>query len=40
MNLAWAEGIVGGLGLAGVKAVLAPEPGSCCVVFEADPASG
>ena len=35
MNLAWAEGIVGGLGVPDVKPVLAPEPGTCCVVFEA-----
>ena len=34
MNLAWADGVVDGLGLAGVEAVLAPQPGSCCVVFE------
>jgi predicted ArsR family transcriptional regulator len=33
MNLAWAEGVVDGLGMQGVEAVLAPEPGSCCVVF-------
>jgi len=34
MNLAWASGIVDGLGVDGVKPVLAPEPGACCVVFE------
>ncbi len=33
MNLAWAGGVVEGLGLAGVEPVLAPEPGTCCVVF-------
>ena len=33
MNLAWASGVVEGLGLAGVEPVLAPEPGTCCVVF-------
>jgi predicted ArsR family transcriptional regulator len=33
MNLAWAGGVVEGLGLAGVEPVLAPEPGACCVVF-------
>src|SRR5262245_29957687 len=33
MNLAWAEGVVDGLGMQGTEAVLAPEPGSCCVVF-------
>ena len=33
MNLAWAGGVVEGLGLAGVEPVLAPEPGRCCVVF-------
>jgi predicted ArsR family transcriptional regulator len=35
MNLAWAEGVVEGLGIAEVEPVLAPEPGSCCVVFAA-----
>jgi predicted ArsR family transcriptional regulator len=34
MNLAWAEGVVAGLGDDGVKAELAPEPGQCCVRFE------
>ena len=33
MNLAWANGVVEGLGLPDVEAVLAPEPGACCVVF-------
>lgn len=33
MNLAWADGVVEGLGLGGVEPVLAPEPGTCCVVF-------
>ncbi len=33
MNLAWADGVLEGLGLAGVAPVLAPEPGTCCVVF-------
>jgi predicted ArsR family transcriptional regulator len=37
MNLAWADGVVEGLGVTGVDPVLAPEPGSCCVVFEAAP---
>jgi predicted ArsR family transcriptional regulator len=33
MNLAWAEGLVGGLGVPAVDVELAPEPGRCCVVF-------
>jgi predicted ArsR family transcriptional regulator len=33
MNLAWAEGLLEGLGDAGLEAHLAPEPGYCCVVF-------
>ena len=33
MNLAWAEGVVDGLGVSGVDVELAPEPGRCCVVF-------
>ena len=33
MNLAWAEGVLGGLGGAKLDAELAPEPGFCCVVF-------
>jgi predicted ArsR family transcriptional regulator len=33
MNLAWAEGVVDGLGDTGVSVDLAPEPGRCCVVF-------
>jgi predicted ArsR family transcriptional regulator len=33
MNLAWANGVVEGLGLTDVEPVLAPEPGACCVVF-------
>lgn len=32
MNLAWAEGVINGLG-APADAELAPEPGHCCVVF-------
>jgi predicted ArsR family transcriptional regulator len=32
MNLAWAEGVVDGLG-SPLSAQLAPEPGRCCVVF-------
>ena len=32
MNLAWAEGVVSNLEL-GLRAELAPEAGSCCVVF-------
>jgi predicted ArsR family transcriptional regulator len=40
MNLAWADGVIEGLGAsaegstgAGLEATLAPEPGYCCVVF-------
>jgi predicted ArsR family transcriptional regulator len=33
MNLAWAEGVVEGLGAGDVTVELAPEPGRCCVVF-------
>jgi len=34
MNLAWAEGVLAGLGDPRLEAELAPEPGSCCVRFE------
>jgi predicted ArsR family transcriptional regulator len=34
MNLAWAEGVVDGLGDAGLTATLVPEPGYCCVRFD------
>lgn len=34
MNLAWAEGVVDGLGAATLRPTLEPEPGSCCVVFK------
>lgn len=34
MSLAWAKGVVDGLG-SPVRAELAPEPGRCCVVFRA-----
>ena len=37
MNLAWAEGVVQGLGARDVSVELDPEPGRCCVVFHADP---
>jgi predicted ArsR family transcriptional regulator len=41
MNLAWAEGVVDGLGVPEVGVELAPEPGRCCVVFHgADDHSG
>ena len=33
MNVAWAEGVVDGLGVTEVAVELAPEPGRCCVVF-------
>ena len=39
MNLAWAKGVLDGLGLP-VSAELAPEPGRCCVVFRAAPVGG
>ena len=38
MNLAWAEGVVEGLGASDVAVELSPEPGRCCVVFH--PAAG
>ncbi|HET9680827.1 MAG TPA: hypothetical protein VFP19_02225 [Candidatus Limnocylindrales bacterium] len=34
MNLAWAEGVLEGLGDPKLGARLAPEPGYCCVVFD------
>jgi predicted ArsR family transcriptional regulator len=37
MNRAWAEGLVGGLGVPAVDVELAPEPGRCCVVFHPRP---
>jgi len=36
MNLAWAKGVVDGLGSLS-RAQLAPEPGRCCVVFQPVP---
>jgi predicted ArsR family transcriptional regulator len=33
MNLAWAQGVIDGLGDTSVRADLVPEPGRCCVVF-------
>jgi predicted ArsR family transcriptional regulator len=39
MNLAWAQGIVGGLADRRLEAELAPTPGHCCVVFEDVPGS-
>jgi predicted ArsR family transcriptional regulator len=33
MNLAWAEGVVEGLGASDVAVELDPEPGRCCVIF-------
>ena len=38
MNLAWAEGVVEGLGASDVAVELNPEPGRCCVIFH--PAQG
>ena len=35
-NLAWAEGVVDGLGDARLTPELAPAPGRCCVVFSTD----
>ncbi len=37
MNLAWAQGVVDGLGERGIAVELAPEPGRCCVVFHPVP---
>ena len=34
MNLAWAQGVVAGLGVEDVTTKLAPEPGRCCVLFD------
>jgi predicted ArsR family transcriptional regulator len=34
MNLAWAQGVVGGLADPTLEAELAPSPGHCCVVFD------
>ena len=39
MNLAWAEGVLDGVGESGAKARLDPEPGRCCVVI-GEPAGG
>jgi predicted ArsR family transcriptional regulator len=36
MNLAWAEGVIDGLRVPGVRAELAPELGRCCVVVRAE----
>ena len=36
MNLAWAEGVVDGLGIEDIGVELAPEPGRCCVIFHGD----
>ena len=33
MNVAWASGIVDGLGAQRLEAVLDPQPDACCVVF-------
>ena len=34
MNVAWAEGVLEGIGEPGARARLDPEPGRCCVVIE------
>jgi predicted ArsR family transcriptional regulator len=39
MNLAWAEGVIDGLGNPGLHPELAPAPGQCCVVFRPAPGS-
>jgi predicted ArsR family transcriptional regulator len=39
MNLAWAEGVIDGLGAPGLQPELAPAPGQCCVVFRPPPGS-
>jgi predicted ArsR family transcriptional regulator len=36
MNLALIGGVIEGLGCAGLRAALAPEPGCCCVVISAE----
>ncbi|HSS36132.1 MAG TPA: transcriptional regulator [Patescibacteria group bacterium] len=38
MNVAWAEGVVDGLGQAGLSARLDPADGFCCVAFDSAPA--
>ena len=34
MNLALVEGLAGGLGAAGLRPVLDPQPGYCCVAIQ------
>ncbi len=36
MNLALMRGLMDGLQMSGIEAVLAPQPGRCCVVFRCD----
>jgi len=36
MNLAFIEGLTGGVGGTGLRAALDPEPGRCCVVISQD----
>ncbi|HSS36335.1 MAG TPA: hypothetical protein VLR93_08665, partial [Patescibacteria group bacterium] len=38
MNVAWAEGVLDGLGQAGLSARLDPADGFCCVAFDSAPA--
>jgi predicted ArsR family transcriptional regulator len=38
MNLAWAEGVLEGIGESSAEARLDPEPGRCCVVIGPPPA--
>ena len=33
MNVAWAEGVLEGIGQQGITVLLAPEPGRCCLIF-------
>ncbi len=40
MNLALLEGLVAGMGVAGVRPCLEPEPGRCCVVLNPDRVAG
>ena len=39
-NLALTEGLAGGTGVTGLRPVLDPQPGTCCVAFVAEPPGG